>query len=209
MGMKRYLNIIYILYFFSLLKKLFFIMYNRVLLRLYGASIGKNLKIFNSILITIKPSGKLIIGQNCSIQSVSFFNPLIRGLYASIYVGSNATLILSDNVGISSAAIWCANNISIGANTKVGAGCIIMDNDAHNLDYKLRYNSCDDISKSKPIKIGSDVLIGANSIILKGVTIGTRTIIGAGSVVTKDIPSDCIAAGNPCRILKKINNDKI
>ena len=51
--------------------------------------------------------------------------------------------------------------------------------------------------------IEDDVWIGAQSIILKGVTIGARSIIGAGSVVTKSIPSDCIAAGNPCKILKK------
>lgn len=58
--------------------------------------------------------------------------------------------------------------------------------------------------KSKPIVIEDDVWLGTNSIVLKGVTIGARTIIGAGSVVTKDIPADCIAAGNPCKVIRKI-----
>ena len=62
--------------------------------------------------------------------------------------------------------------------------------------------------KDSPIKIEDDVLIGANSIILKGVTIGKRTIIGAGSVVTKSIPSDCVAAGNPCRVIKSLIEEK-
>ncbi|MCH4017747.1 MAG: hypothetical protein LKE74_04740 [Prevotella sp.] len=56
--------------------------------------------------------------------------------------------------------------------------------------------------KKQPIVIGNDVWLGANCLILKGVTIGARTIIGAGSVVTKDIPADCIAAGNPCEVIK-------
>jgi acetyltransferase-like isoleucine patch superfamily enzyme len=48
-----------------------------------------------------------------------------------------------------------------------------------------------------------DKFIDTNSIILKGVTIGDRAVIGAGSVVTKDVPSDCIAAGNPAVIIRK------
>ena len=57
-----------------------------------------------------------------------------------------------------------------------------------------------------PIFIEDDVWIGAHSIILKGVTIGARSIIGAGSVVTKSIPADCVAAGNPCKVIRKLNN---
>jgi len=53
--------------------------------------------------------------------------------------------------------------------------------------------------------IEDDVWIGANCQILKGVTIGARTVIGAGSVVTKSIPTDCIAAGNPCKVIRKVN----
>lgn len=59
--------------------------------------------------------------------------------------------------------------------------------------------------KSAPITIEDDVWIGAHCIILKGVTIGARSIIGAGSVVTKSIPPDCIAAGNPCKIISRMN----
>lgn len=56
--------------------------------------------------------------------------------------------------------------------------------------------------KSKAIVIGDDVLIGANSMVLKGVTIGARSVIGAGSVVTCNIPDDVIAAGNPAKVIK-------
>ncbi|PKF62176.1 sugar O-acetyltransferase [Psychromonas sp. psych-6C06] len=57
---------------------------------------------------------------------------------------------------------------------------------------------------AEPINIGDNVWIGAGSIVLGGVTIGSRSVIGAGSVVTKDIPSDVIAVGNPCRVIKNV-----
>ena len=58
-----------------------------------------------------------------------------------------------------------------------------------------------------PITIGNNVWIGGNVVILPGVTVGNNVVIGAGSVVTKDIPDDVIAAGNPCRILRKITEE--
>lgn len=56
----------------------------------------------------------------------------------------------------------------------------------------------------KPISIGSDVWVGGGAIICPGVTIGSETVIGAGSVVTRDIPDGVFAAGNPCRVIRKI-----
>jgi maltose O-acetyltransferase len=56
----------------------------------------------------------------------------------------------------------------------------------------------------KPIEIGSDVWIGGGAIVLPGVRIGSRAVIGAGSVVTRDVPDGVFAAGNPCRVIRKI-----
>ena len=55
-----------------------------------------------------------------------------------------------------------------------------------------------------PVKIGDKVWIGGGVTILPGVTIGDNSVIGAGSVVTKDIPANVIATGNPCRIIKEV-----
>ncbi|MFT6657522.1 sugar O-acetyltransferase [Maritalea sp.] len=60
------------------------------------------------------------------------------------------------------------------------------------------------INIAAPITIGDNCWIGAGAIILPGVTIGDRTTIGAGAVVTKNIPSDCVAAGNPARVVKQL-----
>lgn len=58
---------------------------------------------------------------------------------------------------------------------------------------------------SIPVRIGNNVWIGSNAVILPGVTIGDNSVIGAGSVVTNDIPENVVAVGNPCRVLREIN----
>ncbi len=62
------------------------------------------------------------------------------------------------------------------------------------------YMYCDHVT------IGNNCWIGANSVICPGVTIGDNTVIGAGSVVTRDIPANCVAAGNPCKVIREIND---
>jgi len=59
---------------------------------------------------------------------------------------------------------------------------------------------------SLPIHIGNNVWIGANSVILPGVTIGDNTVIGAGSIVTRDVPANVVAVGNPCRVMREISD---
>ena len=90
---------------------------------------------------------------------------------------------------------------------KSGGGSILIDTDAHSLDYQTRRNTDVDsrYARSAPIVIEDDVLIGTGCIVLKGVIIGARSVIGAGSVVTKSVPADCIAAGNPCKVIRKKN----
>ena len=56
-----------------------------------------------------------------------------------------------------------------------------------------------------PVRIGRNCWIGAGAIILPGITIGDNTVVGAGSIVTKDLPSDVVAVGNPCKVLREIS----
>ena len=58
-----------------------------------------------------------------------------------------------------------------------------------------------------PVTIGDNVWVGGNVVITPGVTIGDNVVIGAGSVVTKDIPANVVAAGNPCRVIRKITEE--
>ena len=126
----------------------------------------------------------------------------------------HSIITIGNDTGMSSACLWANTSITIGYYVKIGGDCIIMDTDAHSLDYmvrRLREKNADGFgmdglsAATAPIVIEDDVLIGTRCIILKGVTIGARSIIGSGSVVVKSIPADCIAAGNPCKIIRYIN----
>lgn len=187
--------------------------WNKYILFINDIKFGKNLIIINKIYIKKHATAQIEIGDNFTFSNDDAINPLSRNLRGCIFADENSTIKFGNNVGISSACIWAKENIEIGNNVLIGGDCIIMDTDAHNLDYKIRAakavdergRNIDKISaKSSPIKIEDNVLIGTRCIILKGVTIGARSIIGSGSVVTKSIPSDCIAAGNPCKAIKSI-----
>lgn len=96
--------------------------------------------------------------------------------------------------------------ITIGDNTLLGPNVSAYSAN-HSLDAEERVAGA---LIPKPITIGKRVWIGGGSTILSGVTIGDDAVIGAGSVVSRDIPSGVVAAGNPCRVLRKITDkDKV
>ena len=173
-----------------------------MILRTYGAVLGKNIQIPGKVHWLIRGS-KVRVGDNLYFSSGDAVNPIGSNLQGAIYVENGASLAIGNDVGMSSTRMWIHDSIKIGNHVKIG-GCVLMtDTDAHPIDFMARRSS-NEGTKSAPIVIEDDVWIGAHSIILKGVTIGARSIIGAGSVVTKSIPADCVAAGNPCRVIKKI-----
>ncbi len=90
--------------------------------------------------------------------------------------------------------------VEFGDNVFIGPNCGFYTA-GHPIDYIQRNKG---LEYAKPIKVGNNVWFGGNVVVLPGVTIGDNVVIGAGSVVTKDIPSDVIAHGNPCRVVKEI-----
>jgi acetyltransferase-like isoleucine patch superfamily enzyme len=113
-------------------------------------------------------------------------------------------LIIGNDVGISGSAISASTTVTIGNRVLIGPGCIISDTDAHPVKVEDRTDHTKTVSK--PIIIDDDVFIGARSIILKGVKIGKGSVVGAGSVVTKDVPTFCIVAGNPAKIVRYLKH---
>ena len=192
-------------------KLLWYMHWNRCKFKILGAKLGNNVKLANKVYLHMGKDTNISIGNNVVIHSGDNLNPISSNTYCSIFVTDHAILEIGDWSGISGGCIWSSERVSIGRHVNIGANCIIIDGDIHNLDWAKR--RIDRTPKnSVPFKHGQiiiedDVWLGANCIILKNVTIGARSIIGAGSVVSKSIPADCIAAGNPCKIIRMLKEN--
>jgi UDP-3-O-[3-hydroxymyristoyl] glucosamine N-acyltransferase len=92
--------------------------------------------------------------------------------------------------------IQAGNGIVLGRNILIGPNVGIISANHSMGDFK-------NWEKTTPVTVGDNVWIGMNSVILPGVTIGDNVIIGAGSVVSNDIPANTVAAGNPCKVIRK------
>jgi maltose O-acetyltransferase len=98
--------------------------------------------------------------------------------------------------------IDCAK-VTIGDNVLIGPMCGIYTA-GHPVDFEARNTG---LEYADEIKIGDNVWIGGSVTINPGVTIGSNVVIGSGSVVTKDIPDDCVAFGNPCKVHRAITDE--
>ena len=182
----------------------FWVNFNRLKLSLNEVEYGKNVIIRDHFYLDKKENSRICIGNNVLVTSGAGYNPIGSNRKTCIFCNCGAEIIIGDNVGMSNVVLRADNSIKIGNYVKLGANVVVIDTNCHSLDYRMRRTKLDDQNDvvSKAVVIEDDVLVGTGSIILKGVTIGARTIIGAGSIVTKSIPADCIAAGNPCKIIK-------
>jgi galactoside O-acetyltransferase len=155
-------------------------------------------------------SKNVIIGDSCMLDCTILFETL------------GGQVIIGNNTYIGNSTIICKTKIEFENNIFIAWGCYFYDHDSHSINYLDRI---EDINRqnsdyrnglnfiqnknwenviSKPIKICSNVWIGMNVIILKGVTIGEGAIVAAGSVVTKDVAPWTVVGGNPAVFLKKI-----
>ena len=129
------------------------------------------------------------IGENCYIEPPLHAN---WGKYthfgSNVYANFNLTLVDDTD-------IFVGDNVMIGPN-------VVIATAGHPVNPALRLQAAQfNIS----VHIGNNVWIGAGAIVLPGVHIGDNSVIGAGSIVTKDIPANVVAVGNPCRVLREIN----
>lgn len=173
---------------------------------------GKKLLIKGVPVIFNKKGAKLKIGENCTIKS-SFLSNLV-GLYSRTIIvtrAPGAEIIIGDNVGISGATIYARKQITIGDNTCIGGNCKILDNDFHPIEVEERNKLLHDANggdsaliPARAISIGKNCFIGCNSIILKGTELGDGCVVGAGAVVSGKFPAGSVIAGNPARVIRKL-----
>lgn len=169
------------------------------------ATIANSAWISNDAILINKtqPKNKMRIGENSRIMG----SLLVFDFDGEIEIGKDC--FVGPNT-----KIWSARKIKIGDRVLIAHNVNIHDNISHPLDASERYLENLDFLKTgthaktdlkaAEIDIGSDVWIGFNSIILRGVKIGDGAIIGAGSMVTKDIEPWTVNAGNPLRVIRKL-----
>lgn len=135
------------------------------------------------------------IGRNCYIETPFHANFGGKNVHFGDNIYANFNLTLVDDT-----------HIYVGDNTMFGPNVVIATA-AHPICPELREIQ---LQYNLPVHIGKNCWLGAGVIVLPGITIGDNSVIGAGSIVTKDIPCNVVAAGNPCKVLRNINEkDKL
>lgn len=174
--------------------------------RIYGIKMGRNNLFFKFSTFYMEDGSRIEIGDNCQFRSGAVSN--LFGLNHRCVLSTHrkgAHIKIGDGSGLSGVSIGCASSIELGKDVMVGANSVITDFDWHSMD---PYHRNDGHIASRPVHIGDRVWIGANCLILKGVTIGENTVVGAGSVVSSSLPANMICAGNPCKPLKPLSVSK-
>lgn len=130
------------------------------------------------------------IGENCYIEPPFHANFGGKHVHFGKNIYANFNLTMVDD-----------GHIYVGDYTMFAPG-VIVATAGHPILPELRETV---YQYNMPVHIGKNCWIGAGAIILPGVTIGDQVVVGAGSVVTKDLPSNVVAVGNPCRVIREIN----
>ena len=130
------------------------------------------------------------IGENCYIEPPLYANWGGRHVHFGKNVYANFGLTLVDDT-----------HIYVGDNTMFGPH-VTVATAGHPILPELREKG---YQYNAPVHIGKNCWLGAGVIVVPGVTIGNNVVIGAGSVVTKDVPDNVVAVGNPCKVLREIN----
>lgn len=130
------------------------------------------------------------IQENCYIEPPFHANWGGKNVFfgKNVYANFNLTVVDDEK-------IFIGDYVMIGPNVTIATA-------NHPIESGLRQQG---LQYNKEVHIGNNVWIGAGAIIVPGITIGDNSVIGAGSVVTKDIPSNVVAVGNPCKVLRKID----
>lgn len=182
--------------------RIYYHIVNRINLSRYHIKYGDNLVLNGKLWIYGNPN--ITFGDNCRVNSGKNFNVIGGDTRSSFVCQKNGRIEIENHVGISNSTLVAFSSIFIEDDVLIGGGCKIYDSDFHSLEFENRMQQPDRHIKVQPVYIKEGAFIGAQSIILKGVTIGKRSVVGAGSVVTKSIPDGEVWGGNPARFIRKV-----
>jgi len=191
-------------YYFPVLRGIVIALQNLLFQVFYGKYFPRDTKICGFPIVAFSNGSQVEIGKNLVMISASYFSePGVNHPVILRTLNENARLVIGSDVGMSGGGICAAKEVIIGDNVMMGANSFITDTDFHPLAPEGRRHRHDNTICER-VEICSNVFLGMNVLVLKGVKIGTNSVIGAGSVVTSDIPENCIAAGVPARLLRRL-----
>lgn len=176
-------------------------------LTLWGVKYGVGLRVNSLPLCRRDPDAMIEIGKDVRIINKPSEN--LAGVdHRTVLSASEpgARLLIGNHVGISGAVLYSTKEIVIEDHVMLGAGVRVYDTDFHPVNAASRRSKDQTGIPAESVHIGHDVWVGANVLILKGVTIGPRSVVGAGAVVTKSCPADSLLAGVPARVIRHIEN---
>lgn len=162
--------------------------YVRILAPLYQHR-GKHAVIHRSVRMDTPPYRKFSLGDYSVIESFSCINNAV----GDVIIGDHTRIGLHNTV---------IGPVTIGSHVNLAQGITITALN-HKFEDKEKFIDEQGINTT-PVTIGNDIWIGANAVVLPGVTIGDHSVIAAGAVVTKNIPSHSLVAGVPAKIIKQI-----
>ena len=172
--------------------------WNEPLFRSQCAAVGSQL--WMEELPYLTGSGRIVVGNRVRLSgksSIAFGRPQ----------KATPEFMIGDDSFIGHAcAFSISSSIRIGRHCLLAGGVQVFDMDGHPLDAESRRaGEPTPPEGTAPVVIEDDVWIGTQAIILKGVTIGSRSVVAAGAVVSRDVPPDVVVAGNPARVVKRLD----
>ena len=171
----------------------------------HGVAWGADWRVYGLPLIQRQRGSRITIGAGAQMRSWLSANPLGPNHRVILATRSAAAVIVVGcQVGLTGTTLCAETGITIGDRVRFGANCTVVDTDFHPLDAAARL-ARPTAGKSRPVVIEDDVFVGMSVLILKGSHIGRGSVIGAGSVVSGEIPAGVIAAGNPARVIRSLD----
>lgn len=150
---------------------------------------GRGSKIYRSVRMDTPPYRRFALGRNSVVESFSCINNAV----GDVVIGDCTRIGLHNTI---------IGPVTIGNHVNLAQGITVTALN-HNFSEPAKRIDEQGVSTA-PVVINDDVWIGANAVILSGVTIGSHSVVAAGAVVTKDVPSRCVVAGVPAKIIKRI-----
>ncbi|MEI7035754.1 acyltransferase [Fulvimonas yonginensis] len=179
--------------------------YTLRLSRIRGLHLGDHVLIKGKPHIAIARGASIHVGRSAVLNSSNAGYHL--NMHSPVKLMADrpgARIHIGEQTRIHGSCIHAYRSVSIGRRCLIAANCQIIDCNGHELCFDDVDRRVDTVDEGQPVVIEDAVWIGANAIVLPGVRIGRGSVVAAGSVVTRNVPPRAVVAGNPARVVRRV-----